>query len=73
MERALREDAHAVPAGRLMALVDGDEPALPDRLDRLCRAPVDPLSGVRGAPGNVPAVPRPHVRLAVEPGTPQGS
>lgn len=73
MERALLEDVHAVPAGRLMALVDGDDPALADRLDRLCRAPVDPLSGAQGAPGSVPAVPRPHVRLAVEPGTPQGS
>lgn len=73
MSRALEEDVHAVPAGRLMALVDGDDAALPDRLDRLCRAPVDPLAGVQGAPGHVPSVPRPHVRLAVEPGTPQGS
>lgn len=73
MERALGEDVYAVPAGRLMALVDGDDPALPDRLDRLCRAPVDPLGGTQGVPGPVPSVPRPHVRLAIEPGMPQGS
>ncbi|WP_406289694.1 hypothetical protein [Embleya sp. NBC_00896] len=69
MERALGDLAYAVPPGRLPALLDGDDPELPDRLDRLCRAPVDPLNGPGGAPGGAPRVPRSSVRLATAPGT----
>jgi hypothetical protein len=68
LERALGDAAHAVPPGRLMALLDGDDPELPDRLDRLYRAPVDPLDGPGGAPGGAPRVPRSSVRLSTAPG-----
>jgi len=69
MERATGEIAYAVPPGGLMALVDGADPELPDRLDRLCRAPVDPLDGPGGAPGGAPRIPRSSVRLATAPGS----
>ncbi|MYW00809.1 hypothetical protein [Streptomyces sp. SID3343] len=66
LERALGEPAHAAPPGRLMALLDGDDPELPDRLDRLCRAPVDPL---HGAGSGAPRIPRAGVRLTTAPGS----
>lgn len=69
LERTLGDLAYAVPPGRLMALLDGDDPELPDRLDRLCRAPVDPLDGPGGAPGGAPRIPRSSVRLTTAPGT----
>jgi hypothetical protein len=69
MERALDEEVFAVPTGQLIALVDAEHPELPERMDRLCRAPVDPLSGPAGAPGLVPVVPRSQVRLTVDPRT----
>ncbi|MET7302161.1 hypothetical protein [Embleya sp. NPDC005575] len=69
LERALGDQAYAVPPGRLMALLDGDDPELPDRLDRLCRAPVDPLDGPGGVPGGAPRVPRSSVRVTTAPGS----